>query len=557
MCCLAPSLHGRIASFVLLSLHFASFSNGDAVSESHAALQAGLDIESQRNWGEGVRHYEQAIKKWPQDAALELRLKICRVHADVQRRYQDKSYVEGTRTASTEQALDLYLEVLSNIETYYVDSPHWDQLQKHGTAFLEVALTEPLFLRQHLSHVDPAKVENFRLHVHEQLAGRPTRTRFDLRVNASYVAGLARQHLGLPGQVTVLEYVCGAVGLLDPYTRYLTRQQLEETLSNIDGNFVGLGVELKCEPDGLRIVSVIPAGPAALSGIRKGELIVAVNDARIGEYSAETIADLLRGPEGTYLSTKVVNPEGASRLVTVQRRRVDVPSVENVHIADTEHGVGYLKLTAFQKTTMSDVDQALANLYSRGLKTLIIDVRGNPGGLLQASVDVADRFLNEGKIVSTMGRNSKENFEYVAHRAGTWNLPIVVLIDRDSASASEIFAGAIRDNQRGYVLGENSYGKGSVQGIFRMESFTAGLCLTTAKFYSPSGKEINRNGVAPNEEIPTRDAGPSNSVTLLRPQLDVAASGSDINVDPASMRDQVYLRAIEIGRQEALRLSRR
>ena len=131
------------------------------------------------------------------------------------------------------------------------------------------------------------------------------------------------------------------------------------------------------------------------------------------------------------------------------------------------------------------------------MRSLILDLRGNPGGLLSAAVEVADRFLDKGRIVTTRGRNARENFDYVAHRPNTWSLPIAVLIDHDSASASEIFAGAIADTGRGIIVGETSYGKGSVQGIFRMHSAKFGLCLTTAKFYSPSGRAISQNGVRP------------------------------------------------------------
>jgi carboxyl-terminal processing protease len=135
------------------------------------------------------------------------------------------------------------------------------------------------------------------------------------------------------------------------------------------------------------------------------------------------------------------------------------------------------------------------------MKSLIIDLRGNPGGLLSAAVETADRFLRSGKILTTRGRNTSENYEYRAHATNTWSVPLVVLIDHDSASASEIFAGAIADSNRGAIIGETSYGKGSVQGIFRMDTAKFGLCLTTAKFYSPSGRAISHNGVIPNIQV--------------------------------------------------------
>lgn len=193
----------------------------------------------------------------------------------------------------------------------------------------------------------------------------------------------------------------------------------------------------------------------------------------------------------------VADEQGQIRRISLTRQRVELPSIEDARIIDPEYGVAYLRLPAFQKTTSADLNDALWKLYHQGMKSLIIDVRGNPGGLLDASVEVADKFISEGKIVSTRGRNAREDSDRFASRYNTWRVPLVVLIDHDSASASEIFAGAIRDSRRGVVVGERSYGKGSVQGIFPLSTTKAGLRLTTAKFYSPSGQPIANAGVAP------------------------------------------------------------
>jgi carboxyl-terminal processing protease len=296
-----------------------------------------------------------------------------------------------------------------------------------------------------------------------------------------------------------MEYLSGAVSTLDPYTRLLSPRQRDEMFSNIEGNFVGLGVELKTDGDCLPILSVIPGGPAEEVGILAGEKIVAVESARCGTVEPEIVADMLRGPEFSNVRISVLAIDGKERSIVVQRRRVEVPSVENVHFVDAQRGVAYFRITNFQKTTTRDVDRALYKLQRQGtgIRSLIVDVRGNPGGLLSAAVEVADRFMNQGRIVTTRGRNVRENFDYTAHRTNTWNVPLAVLIDENSASASEIFAGAIADSGRGKIVGEKSYGKGSVQGIFRMQTASFGLCLTTAKFYSPSGRAISGNGVLP------------------------------------------------------------
>lgn len=466
-----------------------------------AALEAGLELERTQLWSDSVRHYEDATRQFPDSTALYQRLIISRLHYDVNRRYQDDSFMQAVRELSTSQALDLYSEVLANLQTHYVENVDWSRVMLHGTAALEIALTEEKFVEELLPETDAAAIERFQQTIHQHVQHRSTSTRFDLRANIAYVAEIARAEIGLDGTATVLEYLSGAVSTLDPYTRLLSPAQLDEMFSNIEGNFVGLGIELKAEPEYLQILSVIKNGPAEEAGIQAGEKIVRVESSETTEVDTDYVADLLRGVEHTYVSLSVVGLDGETRDLRIQRRRVEVPCVENVHFVDVDNRVGYLRLTNFQKTTTRDVERALWDLHRQGMRALIIDVRGNPGGLLSAAVEVADRFLGNGRIVTTRGRNARENFDYMAHRANTWNVPLAVLVDHDSASASEIFAGAIADSGRGVIVGETSYGKGSIQGIFRMQTARFGLCLTTAKFFSPSGRAISRNGIVPTIEV--------------------------------------------------------
>jgi carboxyl-terminal processing protease len=466
------------------------------------ALEDGLALERTEQWGDAIDHYDGATRAFPDDRILYQRLLISRLHFDVKRRYEDKTYLESVRELSASQALDLYSEILANLQTHYVDTIEWSRVLLHGTAALEVALTEPTFVDRVVGNDRRERIEAFRQAIHHRIAERSTQSRFDLRSTVNLVANMAHEELGISGTATVLEYVSGAVSTLDTYTRLLSPGQLDEMFSTIEGNFVGLGVELKASDKSLQILSVIPGGPAAEAGIIAGDRILAVGTSRADEQDPNYVADLLRGPEGSSALLTIQSADRTQRQLTVVRRRVEVPCVENVHLVDRERGIGYFRLTNFQKTTPREVEQALWNLHRDGMRSLVMDLRDNPGGLLSAAVEVADRFMSEGRIVTTRGRNARENFDYAAHRPNTWDVPIVVLIDRNSASASEIFSGAIHDSGRGVVIGETSYGKGSVQGIFRMQSASFGLCLTTAKFYSPSGKEISRNGVEPNVVVP-------------------------------------------------------
>ncbi len=317
------------------------------------------------------------------------------------------------------------------------------------------------------------------------------------------VAHLADQELGIRPAATVLEFTSGAACALDQYSCFLTGGQLDEVFSQIEGNFVGLGIELRAQDQSLLIVNVLPGGPAEAAGIRNGDRIVEVDGLSVSQVSTDEAADMLKGPEGSAVNVGLADASGAVRSLRVVRRRVDVPSVQDVKIADRQYGIGYVRLTSFQKTTSREFDEALWQLHRDGMKSLIVDVRENPGGLLPAAVEVADKFVSSGTIVSTRGRNSHEDFDYQAHTVGTWQIPLVVLIDGDTASASEIFAGAIHDHRRGTVVGQRSYGKGSVQGIFSLNASKAGVRLTTAKFFSPAGQAISNHGVYPDVVVRT------------------------------------------------------
>ncbi len=479
--------------------------SGESLNDTAArdrSLEAGLELERAEQWGDAIDHYDSATRAFPDDRVLYQRLLISRLHFDVKRRYDDRTYLQSVREMSTSQTLDLYSEILANLQTHYVDTIEWSRVLLHGTAALEVALTEPDFIDRVVDADRRDRIEAFRQAIHRRIADRSTQSRFDLRATVNAVATMAHEELGISGTVTVLEYVSGAVSTLDTYTRLLSPGQLDEMFSTIEGNFVGLGVELKADDDSLLILSVIPGGPAAEAGIVPGDRILAVGENRADEQEPNYVADLLRGPEGTAAALTICSADQTERQLSVTRRRVDVPCVENVHIVDPDHHIGYFRLTNFQKSTPREVEQALWALHRTEMRSLIMDLRDNPGGLLSAAVDVADLFLSDGRIVTTRGRNARENIDYTADRQNTWDVPMVVLIDRNSASASEIFSGAIHDSQRGAVIGETSYGKGSVQGIFPMQSGKFGLCLTTAKFYSPSGKAISRSGVEPTVVVP-------------------------------------------------------
>ncbi len=211
--------------------------------------------------------------------------------------------------------------------------------------------------------------------------------------------------------------------------------------------------------------------------------------------------------------------ETQSKELAIVRREVVVRSVTELQTLDPKRTIGFFRLTSFQRSTLTEMDNAINKLDSLGVKKLVIDVRGNPGGLLDMALQIANRFVPEGVLLSTKGRSPNQSWVHRARTTNQWNMPLVVLIDSESASASEIFAGCIKDHARGQIVGTRSYGKGSVQTIFPLRAIPGGLRMTTAHFFSPKGLVYQYNGVTPDIEV-TRELGPLGEELPLPRKID-------------------------------------
>lgn len=464
-------------------------------------MAKGRELETSNRWGDALSHYEEALRSHRDNVALQERHELAKLHYSLERRYHDRSFLQSISALNRRQALSLYSELLQKTNTHYVHSPPWKLLAERAMTALDIALANPDFLKDNHLQIAADRIAQFRREMSQMQSQHPVNGSRELVALADDVAQMGETRLGLPATASILEFVTAAANGLDDYSSYLTSDQLREVYSQIEGNFVGLGVELKAENGALLIVHVIPGSPAEQSGIVSGDRIVAVDGKSTSEMSTDEAATMLTGTEGTWVRVTVYTPTQQPRVLNVRREHVEVPSLEGSKIIDPDFGIAYVRIPTFQKTTSRDLEAALWDLHRQGMRSLILDLRGNPGGLLTASVEVADKFLTEGNIVSTRGRSPQEDFNYQAHYGGTWRVPLVVLIDGDSASASEIFAGAIKDNNRGRVVGETSFGKGSVQGIFPLGYAGAGIRLTTAKFYSPNGTAISYRGVEPHEKV--------------------------------------------------------
>lgn len=496
----------------------------------HSMLEKGRALEVTGRWADALSCYEEALREYPQDRTLQARFDVARLHYSLEQRYDDRSFRESVRTLRVQQAQSLYSDLLGKIETHYYTTPPWQEISLRGAQAVGIALADEEFLQSHAIRARGPLLDQVQAEIMQLPNRYAIRTSRDAAAIATQTARMANQRIGLSETATLLEFTAAAAGSLDHYSAYLTADQLRDIYSQIEGNFVGLGVELKADNGALLIVRVIPRSPAEKAGIRSGDRIVAVDGQPTDALSTDEAAALLTGVEGSQVRVRVVSAGLPPRELAVRRLHVDVPSLEEVKLIDPQSGVAYVRIPAFQKSTSTDLEEALWDLHRQGMRSLIIDLRGNPGGLLTASVEVADKFIAEGGIVSTRGRNEQENFNYRAHRPGTWRVPLVVLIDGDSASASEIFAGAIKDSGRGKIVGTRSYGKGSVQGIFSLGTNGAGARLTTARFFSPLGHPISNVGVQPDIDVRRATpvvAGKEPSTSAIAFQAGFRGAGSD------------------------------
>ena len=285
----------------------------------------------------------------------------------------------------------------------------------------------------------------------------------------------------------------GMMRTLDPHSNFLEPTDYEEMQDRQKGTFYGLGILVTKRNDQVTVITPLEGTPAARLGIRAGDVISEVEGTKTSELTLDEVVRKLKGPKGTSVSIKIVRVGMTEAIpLTIVREAIPTNSISNVLMI--RPGVGYIRIKDFTYTTVRELDEAIAKLQGQGMQKLILDLRLNPGGLLDAAVGVSDHFINKGEmIVYTKGRTPDSFQEYTAPgKFDRVNVPLVVLINRGTASASEIVAGAIQDHDRGLLVGETSWGKGLVQSVYNLP-YGAGLALTTSKYYTPSGRNIQRD----------------------------------------------------------------
>lgn len=447
-------------------------------------------------------------------------------------RYGNPVNVRAVQAMSGSQAMSLYREVSQQTDQRHLEPSSYDLRVRRGLRNLALALENSTFNAAFSLRSDSFQMDGFRSSLTRMADGMQVSGYSDAERVVQTVMQQA-QNVGIPANVVAFEFASATVDTLDkfsalepaepgrgaslPATDSVTRSAM------LEGEIVGIGVEVKVHDEGLLINKALRGGPAADARLQSGDIITAIDGRNIAGMSMANSVDLMKGSEGSRIQLRILRDGSRTGTVALTRRRVRVYTVDDVRKLSGTDSVAYISLNQFGQKSTAELDEALQQMYNQGMKSLILDLRGNPGGLLNVCVDITNRFLPCGTIVSTKGRLSSDNMIETASYSRTWSTPLVVLIDEDSASASEIFAAAVQDNRRGIIVGEKSYGKGTVQTHFPLNTVNGNLRLTTARFYSPNGRPMTGQGVTPDVRVQDDD-GPANGDRVLAEAIRIAQS---------------------------------
>lgn len=295
--------------------------------------------------------------------------------------------------------------------------------------------------------------------------------------------------------------------LKDPYSEYYSEEEFKALNEQTAGEFGGIGVEVTLNENGLiEIVSPIKGTPGEKAGLRTGDIITHIEGEAVNGYSLNQAVTLMRGEANTDVNITILRGTGKNQEVKDFKITRAIIEVESVHSQMLDNNIGYVLLTGFQERTAKDFKTAVDSLISKGAKSLILDLRNNPGGLLDQTVEIADYLMDEAIVISVRYKNDKNN-EDIKVKDGKMNIPMITLINGGSASASEVLSGALQDNKRSLIVGELSFGKGIIQQIYPINNNgkKEGVKITVAEFYTPNGKQIHKVGISPDYEVKIPD----------------------------------------------------
>jgi carboxyl-terminal processing protease len=461
--------------------------------------------EDRGRWADACACYDQIFRAdRSEERALE-RYRICLRHALQMRRFRDPS-LKAVLKQGFPEALDAYEEILNRLLVNYVerDSLKLHALFKSGVTELRFALEDETFAQEHLTGLPPEKVRGF-INQLDQWPQREIRARRDARDQARALSLEALERLGINPTAVVLELTCGLCNALDEYTAYLTPAQLTCLQASLTGESVGVGVEVGVVDQKLVVTSLVANSPAADKGLKVGDRITRVEGQNVENHAPESVTAKLLGKPGTAVELEFVAVgETMTQSIRLTRQAIFVPSVERLPLlAD---GVGYVRILSFQESTAQELKDAVLHLQTQGMKALVLDLRGNGGGVFQSAIHVAEMFLPGGVIVTTDSPFKQFRKTFKSQNTSALALPLVVLVDGETASAAEVLAGALKENGRATLVGATTFGKGCLQRVLPLENvpaeIRAGIKVTVMNFFSPTNQPYTGRGISPHVVVP-------------------------------------------------------
>lgn len=404
--------------------------------------------------------------------------------------------------------MDMLLDALDDARTSYWRDVSYKTLTNGGLKSLRALITTRGLDKAFPTIADEAKRQSFATAIDRgtemmDKAAPADEGRLMRRV-LDNVLMANRDSINVPDEVIANEFADGAFGELDPFSTMIWPSDWDEFNKSTQGEFTGVGIQIQLDDDGnLKVVTPLEDSPAYRAGIQANDLIVKINGKNARNISINQAVKNITGPEGSMVTLTIKSTGGAMKDYPIRREKIHVASVKGYmrepggawdYYVDPQQKIGYMRMTNFTRTTEEELGQALDDLKKTGAKAIILDLRNNPGGLLATATEVCDRFLSKGVIVSTKGERELPDQPPIEAKASPDDvtLPMVVLVNQLSASASEIVSGALQDYKRAMVVGERTFGKGSVQMLFPLASRTAALKLTTSHYYLPSGRCIHK-----------------------------------------------------------------
>lgn len=474
--------------------------NSRIEEEISAIIDECVSYEKAGQWETALQQYSTAIRRFPGSRMLQSQYTRAKVLFDIQKRFETDWYLNAARQYDPARLRTFVQNFWNIVMTNYVQSFSEAEIFYRETRCMDIALGNAMFRSKVLPNADARQIETFREELRQFVRDSVVVSGNDLTRSTLEIGRRFQERFGQNASLIVLEGLFDCVTSLDFYSEVLLPSQYNDVLASVSGSMVGLGITIKTENDKTEIIGIVPNSPAAHSDLCCGDQIIAIDDESVVGFSNRQVSARLEGTAGSSVALRVQAENDLPREIVLIRKPFTMSSVDHAMILPNSEGIGYFRLNGFQQNSVSEIRQTLNQLKNQGMTSLIIDLRGNGGGTVESALAISELFLDEGNMLLVQSVGSQ--MIHRAHPDSEWNeIPLALLIDGESASASEIFAGAIQGLQRGVLIGKRSFGKGLIQTLYSIPESPFKVKLTTSEFYGPAGNGYNYVGIRPNYEV--------------------------------------------------------